>query len=172
MNLQQGDGITMNRKKMEIFSIGEIKRTKYATQIWIDEDFRPALKDLAEFSHIIVFWWADRFEHQRFRSRTQTKPFYDKAHKTGIFATRSPVRPNPIMITTCLVEEVDLEKGLVLVQNIDVINGTPLIDIKPFYACYDQPRKTHIPARFPQEWNAPIPEDGVGLEEEEVDDVD
>lgn len=149
----------------EITPIGKVVRTKYATQLWIKEPYWPALTRLEEFSHIVVIWWAHTYDSERFRGRVTTKPFYDKKTTTGIFATRSPVRPNPIMITTCKIESVEQEEGLVLIQNIDVTNHTPILDIKPYFSCYDKPKRTRIPKRLPKEWNQAIPDHGVGPED-------
>ncbi|MCK4244455.1 MAG: SAM-dependent methyltransferase, partial [Candidatus Omnitrophica bacterium] len=88
----------MLNKKQEsfsIFPIGYIRRAKYGIQLRILEPFRPALKQLDHFSHAIVLWWADRFDNERYRTRLQTKPPYAKKILTGVFACRSPVRPNP-----------------------------------------------------------------------------
>jgi len=143
-------------KKQEIFKIspiGHIKRAKYGIQLRILEPFRPALKQLNHFSHVIVLWWADRFDDEGYRTRLQTKPPYAKQIVTGVFACRSPVRPNPIAMTTCKILDFDEEEGIVVVSDIDVYDGTPIIDLKPYIPVSDRVKEVRVP-----EWLSDWPE--------------
>ena len=63
-----------------------------------------------QFSHIKILWWFDRFDKPEYRKVIQCNPPYENAPKTGIFASRSPVRPNPIAMTTAKVLRTDPEK--------------------------------------------------------------
>lgn len=135
-------------KKQEIFKIspiGYIKRAKYGIQLSILESFRPALRQLDHFSHVIVFWWAERFDTERYRGTKQCKPPYAKKILTGVFACRSPVRPNPIMITTCKILDIDEEEGIVVVSDIDAYDGTPIIDLKPYIPVSDRVKEVRVP---------------------------
>ncbi len=123
--------------------IGFIHRTKQEIRLQIDEAFRPALKQLDQFSHVVVFWWADRFDDTQSRSILVCKPPYAEEHETGIFATRSPIRPNPIGMTTCKLLGVDEAKGIIRIANIDAVDGTRIIDLKAYFPVCDrvkQPR--------------------------------
>ena len=88
-------------------------------------EFVEGLKDLEGFSHIYLIYHL----HKINKSRLVVTPFLDK-EPHGIFATRAPSRPNPIGLS--LVKIVSLEGNLIHVDRVDVLDGTPLIDIKPY----------------------------------------
>jgi tRNA (Thr-GGU) A37 N-methylase len=73
------------------------------------ESFRSALKQLDHFSHVVVFWWADKHDNEKSRSTMQTEPPYAKGKVTGVFATRAEYCPNPIAMTICKLLAVDGE---------------------------------------------------------------
>ena len=99
--------------------------------------FVPGLKDIAGFSHLILVY---HFHLSRGASLT-VKPYLDsKAH--GIFATRAPVRPNPIGLS--VVRLLRVRGGTLWVQDVDVLNGTPLLDIKPYVPQFDVRRGGRI----------------------------
>lgn len=91
----------------------------------IDEQFRAGLADVEGFSHLVLlyaFHNADSYE-------LQTEPFMeDREH--GVFATRAPRRPNPIGLS--VVELQNVSEGTLFVRGVDVLDGTPLLDVKPF----------------------------------------
>ncbi|MBU0753843.1 MAG: tRNA (N6-threonylcarbamoyladenosine(37)-N6)-methyltransferase TrmO [Planctomycetes bacterium] len=88
-------------------------------------EFVDGLKDLDGFSHIYLLYHF----HKVLQPKLIVTPFLDKEPR-GIFATRAPSRPNSIGLS--LVELVRVENNLVYVERVDVLNGTPLLDIKPF----------------------------------------
>jgi tRNA-Thr(GGU) m(6)t(6)A37 methyltransferase TsaA len=94
-------------------------------------EFEPGLKDLAGFSHIILLYHF----HQVQEPDLLVKPFMDSQAR-GIFATRAPKRPNPIGIS--VVELLEVEQNILRVKNIDILDGTPLLDIKPYVPEFDQ----------------------------------
>jgi tRNA-Thr(GGU) m(6)t(6)A37 methyltransferase TsaA len=83
------------------------------------------LTDIEGFSHLIVIWEFDRAEGFQLLG---TPPSDDRPH--GVFATRSPRRPNPIGLT--IVELVDRDRNLLHVRGVDMLDGTPILDIKPY----------------------------------------
>ena len=88
-------------------------------------EFEAGLTDIEGFSHLIVVWEFDR--SQGFEL-TGTPPSDNRSH--GVFATRSPFRPNPIALTTV---ELRRREGLNLhVRGVDMLDGTPILDIKPY----------------------------------------
>lgn len=89
------------------------------------EDYEPALLDIDQCSHLIVLYWQDRADRNVLRTRT---PWGSEVH--GVFATRSPNRPNPIGI--CVVELLKRDGPLLKVRGMDALEGSPLIDIKPY----------------------------------------
>jgi len=93
-------------------------------------EFTEGLQDVEQQPHLIVLYWLDR------SNRTALKaipPHTGIEH--GVFATRSPDRPNPIGI--CIVELVRREGNQLFVRGLDALDGTPLLDIKPYSAAID-----------------------------------
>jgi tRNA (adenine37-N6)-methyltransferase len=88
-------------------------------------EFEIGLTDIEGFSHLFVLWQFDR--HQDFELIGRP-PFDDRPH--GVFATRSPRRPNPIGLT--VVELLIRENQLLHVRGIDMLDGSPILDIKPY----------------------------------------
>ena len=88
-------------------------------------EFEPGLADIQGFSHLIVIWEFDR--SQGFEL-TATPPSDNRTH--GVFATRSPLRPNPIALTT--VELLRRDGANLHVRGVDMLDGTPILDIKPY----------------------------------------
>ncbi|MGW8192644.1 MAG: tRNA (N6-threonylcarbamoyladenosine(37)-N6)-methyltransferase TrmO [Desulforhopalus sp.] len=96
----------------------------------IFEQFVEGLADLEGFSHIYLLYTF----HQAKRTALTVIPFMDDIPR-GVFATRSPLRPNHIGIS--IVELLHVEKNIVTIQNVDILDGTPLLDIKPYIAAFD-----------------------------------
>ena len=88
-------------------------------------EFAPGLQDIESFSHLYVIWTFDRSAGFELQGRP---PCDDRAH--GVFATRSPRRPNPIALT--VVELLGREGAQLRVRGIDMLDGTPILDIKPY----------------------------------------
>ena len=88
-------------------------------------EFAPGLTDIEGFSHLIVIWEFDRSEGFSLMGKP---PSDDRPH--GVFATRSPRRPNPIGLT--VVELLGREAALLRVRGVDMLDGTPILDIKPY----------------------------------------
>ena len=95
-------------------------------------ELAEGLKDLDGFSHIIIIYHF----HQSQGYQLKVTPFLDTEER-GVFATRAPKRPNPIGLS--VVELIKVEKNKVHVKNIDVLDGTPLLDIKPYVPKFDTP---------------------------------
>ena len=91
----------------------------------IRAEFEPGLTDIEGFSHLFVIWVFDRSEGSNLLG---TPPSDDRPH--GVFATRSPRRPNPIGLT--VVELLYREGPVLRVRGIDMLEGTPILDIKPY----------------------------------------
>jgi tRNA (adenine37-N6)-methyltransferase len=88
-------------------------------------EFEAGLADIEGFSHLIVIWEFDR--SQGFEL-TASPPSDNRTH--GVFATRSPLRPNPIALTT--VELLRRDGANLHVRGVDMLDGTPILDIKPY----------------------------------------
>jgi tRNA-Thr(GGU) m(6)t(6)A37 methyltransferase TsaA len=93
-------------------------------------EFAAGLSDLEGFSHIYLVYHLHKADPPRLR----VKPFLQDVER-GIFATRSPCRPNPIGLS--VVRLVRREGNLLYLDSVDVLDGTPLLDIKPYTAKFD-----------------------------------
>jgi tRNA (adenine37-N6)-methyltransferase len=101
----------------------------------LEEQYLEGLADLEGFSHIYLLY---EF-HQAKRTALTVTPFMDTSPR-GVFATRSPLRPNHIGIS--IVRLIGVEKNILTVQGIDILNGSPLLDIKPYIAAFDAVQKS------------------------------
>jgi tRNA-Thr(GGU) m(6)t(6)A37 methyltransferase TsaA len=99
-------------------------------RVEIFPEFVEGLADLAGFSHIFLLYHF----HLVKKFSLRVKPFLDDTQR-GLFATRAPSRPNPIGIS--VVELIKIEGRNLYIQNVDIIDGTPLLDIKPFVPAFD-----------------------------------
>jgi tRNA-Thr(GGU) m(6)t(6)A37 methyltransferase TsaA len=147
----------------QVRPIGTIRRNGETVQVQIDEAYRPALKQLEHFSHVMVFWWADRLDSEEYRTMLQSNPPYAEEYLTGVFATRAPYRPNPINMTTCKLLGSDEEMGVVQVEKIDAHEGTPVVDLKAYFPVCDRVQTAHIPDWL-EGWPKWMPEEGIDLE--------
>jgi tRNA-Thr(GGU) m(6)t(6)A37 methyltransferase TsaA len=95
------------------------------------EAYRAGLADLEGFSHIILLYHFHRSEGFELR----VVPFMDDRSR-GVFATRAPRRPNAIGLSVVELERI--EAGVLHVKNIDIVDGTPLLDIKPYVPEFDR----------------------------------
>ena len=95
-------------------------------------EFVPGLKDLGGFSHLILLYWLDR--PARPYALRFTPPF--DGEERGLFATRNPLRPNPIGLAVAEIDGFDGEDCL-RVRHLDCVDGTPLLDIKPYLPTTD-----------------------------------
>jgi len=137
----------MNNNQIEIHPIGRVKSGKGVFQIHIGEEYRAGLLGLEGFSHIAVIWWAHLFDKEEYRKILQTdKPYVKGPDRVGIYATRSPIRPNPIGISHAPVLSIDLDGGIITVPYIDTEEDTPVLDIKPYHPSEDRIREAKVPA--------------------------
>jgi tRNA-Thr(GGU) m(6)t(6)A37 methyltransferase TsaA len=106
-------------------------KSEEISQIEVFKEFEEGLKDIEGFSHIIVIFWFHKSQGYHLLVKT---PWDDILH--GLFATRSPHRPCPLGLT--VVELVAREKNILKVKGLDAIDGTPLLDIKPYIPGVDE----------------------------------
>ena len=103
----------------------------------IKPEYSEGLNDLEGFSHIILLYY---FHHSKV-TMLKAKPYMDDTER-GIFSIRSPHRPNPIGMT--LVELLGIDGNILQVKGVDMISGTPLLDIKPFSPSFDTVKVTRM----------------------------
>jgi tRNA (adenine37-N6)-methyltransferase len=148
-------------QETKMVCVGSVEKQSESRYIRVEPKYRTALSGLSQFSHCIVVWWAGRYEEYRFQTENVMDLPYAPGERAGLFATRSPVRPNPICINTCKIIHVDVETGTIEVDEIDAFNGTQVLDIKPYYGCIDRVQEYSQPEWVPDDWGlwyTPIPE--------------
>ncbi len=117
-------------KSIEDMPIQPKGASEVAGHVIMDEKYIDGLQDLDGFSHIYILYSF----HEATRTELLVTPFMDKQTR-GVFATRSPLRPNHIGISIVKLKRVD--GNTVYVEGIDVLDGTPLLDIKPYIEKFD-----------------------------------
>jgi len=131
---------TMNQKDKEVFfklyPVGRVDKEGKSVKLRIHEKYRDALKGLDGFSHAIVLYWFDRNDTPAKRSILQVHPRGNKENPlTGVFACRSPARPNLIAVSRCRI--LGIEGGVLSVDKIDALDNSPILDIKPYIPSID-----------------------------------
>ena len=143
-------GRTMVKKlgsKGELRFIGVVEKVgEQEATVRIFPEFCSGLKGIADFSHLIVLYWIHMRDNEKERGTLLVFPRRHVVNvETGVFSTRSPSRPNPIGL--CVVELLKIEECVLTMRKLDAIEGSPVIDIKPYI-----PKADSIPnARVP-EW--------------------
>lgn len=109
----------------------QASRSKAIGRVELYREFVEGLKDIDGFSHIILIYAF----HRSSGYTLQIKPFLDD-QKRGLFSTRYPFRPNPIGLS--IVHLLSWQENILTFEGADVLNGTPLLDIKPYVPDFDQ----------------------------------
>jgi tRNA (adenine37-N6)-methyltransferase len=140
---------TMHDRSMaenySIHPVGEVIKSAQSVSIEIFPEFHGALLGMERFSHIIVLYWFDRNDTPEERGTVRVHPRADENNPlTGVFATRSPRRPNLIGLSVCKIKAV--EQGRIVVDTIDAFDRTPVIDIKPYIPGSDCVPDASVPA--------------------------
>jgi len=137
----------MSKQKIfEISPIGKVEQTQAGLQLRILEPYRKALNELEHFSHAIVLWWCHHCDNKEYRQTMECqKPYKNGPEKIGIFATRSPIRPNPIAISAVSILGIDHKNGIIQIPWIDAMPNTPIIDVKPYHPAVDRIRDVWVP---------------------------
>jgi len=121
------------KNEFKIKTIGVVDTTN-GFVIKMNNEYLSALKNISGFSHLQIIWWGNQSDTDEERKILTTKKPYKKGpDEIGIFATRSQIRPNPILITTIVVLNIDFEHGLIHTPFIDALHNTPILDIKPYH---------------------------------------
>ena len=113
------------------------------SEIIVNEDLKEALDRLEEFSHITILYWMHKVPQSRHSPMRVHPRGNRKLPMVGVFASRSPMRPNPIGTVT--VELLERRDNVLKVVGLDAIDGTPVLDIKPYIPKYDSPAGAETP---------------------------
>lgn len=111
------------------------------TDIVIKKQYERGLDGMEDYSHIIVLYWLDQEKecHLKHHPQGRTDVPY-----MGIFACRCPQRPNPIGMST--VPLISRKGNVLKVRGLDILNGTPILDVKPYWPVYDKVENATIPS--------------------------
>lgn len=113
------------------------------SEIVLDEDLSSGLTGLRDFSHVLVVCFLDKARFDPSRHLVRRPQGRHDMPMVGIFAQRAKDRPNPIGITAC--ELLGVSGNVVTVKGLDAINGTPVLDLKPYFPMYDCREDAVIP---------------------------
>ena len=121
---------------LKLHPVGRVDRKVKSVKLRIYDRYSDALRGLDGFSHPIVLYWFDRNDTSEKRSILQVRPRgNEKNPLTGVFACRAPVRPNLIAVSLCKILAI---RGKVLsIDKIDTLDGSPILDIKPYIQSID-----------------------------------
>jgi tRNA-Thr(GGU) m(6)t(6)A37 methyltransferase TsaA len=133
----------MTEKQFILRPIGSVHKENGHTTLVLNKKVEPALLGLDGFSHVWVFWWFDRNDTPKKRSVLQVHPRGNSKNPlTGVFACRSPARPNLIALTLCRV--LSVKGNVVEIDKIDAFSDTPILDLKPYIPGFDS-AKASVP---------------------------
>ena len=137
-------------KKISLTPIGivknKVKKLRFGgfdqeiSQIILNKKYTDALTGIKDYSHVIIVYWMDKVKDKVITHRPQGNP---NVPVVGIFSCRCPQRPNPIAITT--VKLVNRHKNTITVKGLDILDETPIIDIKPYWPKYDKVVDEKVP---------------------------
>ncbi len=96
------------------------------SKITIFEEYKVGLLDIDRYKHYFILYLLDKVKDYKLKVIP-----HGKGTERGLFSTRAPVRPNPIGL--CLVEVIEIEENILTVKWLDALDGSPLLDIKPFW---------------------------------------
>jgi tRNA-Thr(GGU) m(6)t(6)A37 methyltransferase TsaA len=123
------------KQAVEMNFIGRVNSEK-GFSINVDKEYWAGLTGLEEFSHVKVLWVFNQINWDG-KTLVVDSPYKKLTHEIGLFATRSPFRPNPIAVTNARILSVDMKKGIIEIDWIDAEEGSPVIDIKPYHPSED-----------------------------------
>ena len=130
--------------RFKIFLIGFIRKKENMSWIEIDDNYSDGLLGLDGFSHIHVLYWLHENDSPEKRKVLQVHPRKDQRNPlTGVFATHSPLRPNPVALSLCRILAID--GSTITIDEIDAIDGSPVVDIK----CYIPSTRSFTELRLP-----------------------
>ena len=124
--------------------IGHVQKKGERIVIILDKKYQEGLLGLEHWSHVQVIWWFDKNDTPEKRAILQVHPRGDQKNPlTGVFATRSPFRPNLIALSLCKI--VSVKENVIEIEKIDAFEGTPVLDIKPYAPGQDSATEVRVP---------------------------
>lgn len=149
----------------EVNTIGEIRNVNGNNYI--------QLNDMINITgmYITIFWWFHKFDTDKYRGITECNPPYEDAPRSGIFATRSPVRPNPIAMTVVRIIKIDVEKKRIYLNGIESFDKTPCLGISEYDFREDCVGDSRIP-KWLQHWPKSLDETIQNIKDSEIKIID
>ena len=127
--------------------IGKVVDENGQVKIVLEQAYRAGLKGLDGFSYVQVLWWMDGCDNPKDRATlVEQKPYTKGPNELGVFALRSPERPNPIAVSNVAVAYIDEELGTIGLYYIDAFPGSVVLDIKPYTPSIDRVEHAMTPA--------------------------
>jgi tRNA (adenine37-N6)-methyltransferase len=124
--------------------IGTIQ-TENGFSVQLDKEYAAGLTGLTGFTHVIVLWYAHKTPEWEKKMLVMQAPYRGGPEKMGVFATRSPVRPNGICASPAQIAGIDVQNGIIRLAWIDAENGTPVLDVKPYHPSEDRILSAGVP---------------------------
>lgn len=132
--------------EQKVNTIGIIACDGENIRLVLDKRYASALTGLGEFSHIQILWWFSECDNAKDRSiLTQKKPYKNSPEVLGTFATRAPMRPNPIALDCVQITYIDYENAVIGLSYIEAFDGSPVLDIKPYTPSLDRVENPVVP---------------------------
>lgn len=133
-------------KQFTVRQIGTMEMDKNGMYVKLLPEYIPALKFLEGFGHADILWWFDGCDDEENRSVLEAESPYKHGPDTmGIFATRSPQRPNPIALSVAEILYIDHEAGAIYIAYTDARQGSPVLDLKPYTPSLDRVEHPQVP---------------------------
>lgn len=127
---------TQEETVFKVYPVGKVKKAAGTTFLEIFDKYVDAIKGLENYSHLFVIYWFHQNDTPEKRSILEVHPMGKKEIPlTGVFACRSPVRPNLIALSLCKI--LSLENNRIIIDKIDAFNDSPIIDLKPYVPALD-----------------------------------
>ena len=112
----------------------------------VDDAYRRGLFNLEGFSHVLVLWHAHQLGNAGTSALIASKPYVNGPESIGVFATRSPYRPNSVCLSVAQIVSLNVAEGLLKLSWIDAADSSPILDIKPYHGSEDRVRNCTVPS--------------------------
>lgn len=134
------------KNTLTVTPIGSFAVRNGEASIVLDSRYAAGLRGLEGFSHLKAVWWFSKFNDDTSRNTLEVTPPYKNCRgPLGVFTTHSPMRPNPIGITTAAILGIDHHDGVVHISFTDADDGTPILDLKPYTPSLDRVEGFDVP---------------------------
>lgn len=143
-----------------IQSMALIRKTE--GRIFIDFSDGKIPDSIKNVDYMKVLWWFHRFDDKKYRRIVECQPPYENAPRTGVFASRSPVRPNPIALTTVKIACIDYEQCRIYIEQMDCYDNTYCMGIYPYLPARDRVDEFRVP-KWLEHWPEWLEEPATGI---------